>query len=412
MITFNSIAQVPGIFNYQAVVRDNLGDLITNQNIAVKISILDQSANGSVLYTETHSVTSNEYGAINLKVGDGSSSFGNFSDIDWGTNLKFLKVEIDATGGSSYQLIGTFQLLSVPYAQYASNSEYADSSNLANFASNAMNSITSQSADMAGLAENANYADTATYAIASATALIADTATVAQTAITAINSDNATNSTHALTADSSEVAKHLDEDVLYFTKSDTLFAVKDRNGNIVFAVYPDGVKVYVNQGVKGNVGGFAVTGKNPTKAVETEYLVVTSDSTRVYVNNPVKGNVGGFAVTGRNPTKGTNEPIFISNKDSTRIFTQDTVSGFGVRNSKNGSVSSYMQLSPLNYFIGHESGLKTTGIYNNFFGYHSGFNNTTGHRNFFAGYEAGLSNTTGYYNVFIGNGAGRTNTTE
>ncbi|MFO7828632.1 MAG: hypothetical protein R6V23_08435, partial [Bacteroidales bacterium] len=97
-----------------------------------------------------------------------------------------------------------------------------------------------------------------------------------------------------------------------FTENDTLFAVKDQNGNIVFAVFPDGAKVYVNSGTKGKIGGFAVSGRTATKATETEYLRVTPDSTRIYVNeDAVKGKIGGFAVSGRTATKGlVNDYLF------------------------------------------------------------------------------------------------------
>lgn len=139
-----------------------------------------------------------------------------------------------------------------------------------------------------------------------------------------------------------------------FTSSDTLFAVKDQNGNIVFAVFPDGAKVYVNNGVKGSVGGFAVTGRNPTKAdLEEEYLMVTPDSTRIWVTESTKASVGGFAVTGRNPTKGTETGNYLSvTKDSTRIYVTESlkgsVGGFAVtgRNPTKGAVTdNYLEVT-------------------------------------------------------------------
>ena len=135
-----------------------------------------------------------------------------------------------------------------------------------------------------------------------------------------------------------------------FTVSDTLFAVKDKNGNIVFAVFPDGAKVYVNSGVKGSVGGFAVSGRNPAKAaIEEDYLKVTPDSTRVWINESVKGKVGGFAVSGRNPAKGITSDYFVSTSDSTRVYINDTskvkgrVGGFAVsgRNPAKGVTQEY-----------------------------------------------------------------------
>ncbi len=102
-------------------------------------------------------------------------------------------------------------------------------------------------------------------------------------------------------------ATNLGDENIYIPEPDTLFAVKDHEGNVVFAVFPDGVKVIVEEAIKGGVGGFAVSGRSPTKAgKETDILRVTPDSTRIYVNDTVqsKGAVGGFAVSGRSPTKG------------------------------------------------------------------------------------------------------------
>ena len=116
-----------------------------------------------------------------------------------------------------------------------------------------------------------------------------------------------------------------------FTDSDTLFAVKDKNGNIVFAVFPDGAKVYVNETAKGKVGGFAVSGRSPSKGVEEEYLKVTPDSTRIWVNSDAdsKGKVGGFAVSGRSPSKTTIDDYLVITPDSARIYINDTVSTKG-----------------------------------------------------------------------------------
>lgn len=206
-------------------------------------------------------------------------------------------------------------------------------------------------------------------------------------------------------------ASNLIGEVFYSTNTDTLFVVKDHSGNVVFAVFPDGAQVIVNETSKGKVGGFAVSGRSPTKAVDREYLRVTTDSTRIYIDDPiVKGKVGGFAVSGRSPTKEIIEPFFFATIDSTRIFTKDTDGGFGVRDKSTGSVQSYLQLTPQNYFIGHNSGINTTGSQNLFLGYESGRWNTSGISNVFIGPNSGNKNSTGSGNIFIGNAAGYSNT--
>lgn len=85
--------------------------------------------------------------------------------------------------------------------------------------------------------------------------------------------------------------------------NDPLFEVKNTQGETVFGVYPDGVRVFVNEGQKGNIGGFAVSGRSATKSIQ-DYLLITPDSTRIYIDTASsKGNIGGFAVSGRSATK-------------------------------------------------------------------------------------------------------------
>ncbi|RLD46139.1 MAG: hypothetical protein DRI86_03990 [Bacteroidetes bacterium] len=113
------LAQSPNEFSYQAVVRGANNQILTNQNVGVLLSILETSASGSIVYSESHTISTNQYGMINISVGSGSVISGVFSNISWGNNIHFLKTDIDITGGSSYQFMGTTQLKSVPYALYA-----------------------------------------------------------------------------------------------------------------------------------------------------------------------------------------------------------------------------------------------------------------------------------------------------
>lgn len=122
LFIMGAFAQAPQSFKYQAVARDNTGNLITSKSVGLRISILKGSVSGASVYSETYSVQTNEYGLINLEIGKGSVVSGSFVDINWGTNTYFVKIEMDAAGGSSYSLMGTSQLLSVPYALYANKS--------------------------------------------------------------------------------------------------------------------------------------------------------------------------------------------------------------------------------------------------------------------------------------------------
>ena len=109
-------------FNYQAAIRDNGGNLINNQNIGVQIKLLQGSATGSTIYTETHVTTSNEQGIISLAIGTGTTT-DNFSTINWSTQDYWLETAIDVSGGTTYVAIGTSKFQHVPYSKFANASK-------------------------------------------------------------------------------------------------------------------------------------------------------------------------------------------------------------------------------------------------------------------------------------------------
>lgn len=109
------LAQVPQGFNFQAVARDAEGELITNSNLGVKISVLQGTDSGEAVYTETQTPTTNEVGLFMLVIGEGTSE-DDFMAIDWSSDNYYVKLEIDSEGGTEYEELGTTRLLSVPYA--------------------------------------------------------------------------------------------------------------------------------------------------------------------------------------------------------------------------------------------------------------------------------------------------------
>lgn len=121
-------AQVPQAFSYQAVARDNNGICIANQNISIRVSIRDTATNGTILYQEQHfAIPTNEQGLFSLTIGaDSSLATGagqttKFNDLNWINTQHWLEVEMDPTGGAAFVLVGSQQLMSVPYALAAGN---------------------------------------------------------------------------------------------------------------------------------------------------------------------------------------------------------------------------------------------------------------------------------------------------
>jgi hypothetical protein len=114
--SFGLWAQAPEQFNYQAVVRDGSGSLIKNQTVTVKIGIYD---GGTLAYEENHSVNTDNYGLLNLQVGNGTATSGTFSNLDWANKQYQVKVEVD--NGNGFQNLGQDPLSSVPYALHAAS---------------------------------------------------------------------------------------------------------------------------------------------------------------------------------------------------------------------------------------------------------------------------------------------------
>lgn len=117
------MAQAPEKMSYQAVVRNSSNGLVISAPVGMRISILQGSASGASVYTETHTVNSNANGLVSLEIGSGTVVSGNFSTIDWSADTYFIQTETDPTGGTTYTVTGTSQLMSVPYALHAKSAE-------------------------------------------------------------------------------------------------------------------------------------------------------------------------------------------------------------------------------------------------------------------------------------------------
>ncbi len=112
-------AQAPQRFNYQAVVRNASGAIVPNQHVNARFTVRENSLTGNVSYQEIDSLITTPAGIITVVIGAGNIVSGSLNNMTWVAGNKYLQVEIDVTGGSNYVDMGTTQLISVPYAQYA-----------------------------------------------------------------------------------------------------------------------------------------------------------------------------------------------------------------------------------------------------------------------------------------------------
>ena len=121
MVGNMAMAQAPQSIPYQAAARNSGGAILASTAITVRFTVRDSSMAGTIRYRETQNVTTTAQGMFSVNVGSGTPVSGTFAGINWGGGAKFLQVEIDPAGGSSYVDMGTQQLLSVPYSMYSNN---------------------------------------------------------------------------------------------------------------------------------------------------------------------------------------------------------------------------------------------------------------------------------------------------
>jgi hypothetical protein len=166
-----------------------------------------------------HEPKTDQFGLFSIEIGQGTRVDGNqqdFKDIDWGSGIYWLQIEMDAFGGNNFQMMGANQIISVPYALYANGAGFADEANHALTADSAAVAGHADTADEAGYATEAGSADVADLA------LKADTAFVAQTAFIALSTQG---------DDDGDPTNEL-QDLVY--QNDTLY-LKDPAGNFVGA---------------------------------------------------------------------------------------------------------------------------------------------------------------------------------
>jgi len=121
-------SQVPDAINFQAIARDASGEVLANTEIMLRLSILDGSAEGTQVYSEVRTLTTNAYGSFSFQIGRDVTEFeGDFSAIDWSADDKFIKIDYDPTASSNFELsLGTIEFVTVPYAFTARDVIYID----------------------------------------------------------------------------------------------------------------------------------------------------------------------------------------------------------------------------------------------------------------------------------------------
>jgi len=121
LLTASAWAQAPQKMSYQAVIRNSSSTLVTSTPVGMKITILQGSSSGTAVYVETQTPNTNSNGLVSLEIGSGTAVSGTFTGVNWATGPYFIKTETDPTGGTNYTIVGTTELMSVPYALFSAN---------------------------------------------------------------------------------------------------------------------------------------------------------------------------------------------------------------------------------------------------------------------------------------------------
>ena len=271
MIAMVATVEAQNSFAYQAVIRSANGDLVSEKQVSLRFSL---KYNDEVVYSETHKTTTNKYGSVQVKVGEGQKVSGDFAKVPWHTMQVMMQIEVDPAGGDSYNVnLGAIQLQPAPYAIHAAST--------------------------------------------------------------------------GLVFDSSSPK----------SGSGALFEVKDKNGNPVFAVFPDGVRVYVDDADgKPIQTGFAVAGRRAAKdGEEANLFSVTNEGTRVTVDDSEdKPMATGFAVAGRRAAKDGESDLFTVSSAGTQIYLDTDANGkpmqtgfavAGRRAAKDGENDKYLEIN-------------------------------------------------------------------
>jgi hypothetical protein len=113
--------QAPQKMSYQAVIRNSNDSLLISTPVSMRISLVQGTPSGTVVFSETQTVTTNANGLVSLQIGMGTVVTGTFACIDWAAGPYYVKTETDLTGGTNYTIISSNELLSVPYALFSAN---------------------------------------------------------------------------------------------------------------------------------------------------------------------------------------------------------------------------------------------------------------------------------------------------
>lgn len=463
-------AQVPDLFKYQALIRDNEGAILSQETVNIRTSIISGNFDGVTVYSETHYSITNPFGLVNLSIGGGLVEFGNFQTIDWGSNTHFLKLEIDRKGGENFEYLGISQLLSVPYALFAKRTAEV---NKDNDSENELQNLAYSNGNLSISKGNSVFIDVNDGDSNSTNELISrislqgsileieeggifkniDLANLA--AIQALSFDSEKNilylenggsvNLNSLYNDADSISTNelisnaiLDGMTLKITEGGILkmvdLSILADNQNLTFDSETNILKIdggnQVNLSDLINDADFDPTNEYQTLSfsgsklsisngnsvnIESSLALADADgNTKIVVEENENDNIIRFYAEGIELFRVGKEAVIEFLTSNTRIGNS---AGKLLTSGNLNTLIGYMSGKRLisgnsNTFIGSNAGESAEASnFNTFVGANSGKSNTLGNNNLFAAANSGFSNSSGQYNTFLGSESGYLNTT-
>ena len=121
LINTSIFAQAPQKMSYQAVIRNSNDSLLIYTPVGMRISLVQGTPTGTVVFSETQTATTNANGLVSIQIGMGTALSGTFANIDWAAGPYYVKTETDLSGGTNYTITSSNEILSVPYALFSAN---------------------------------------------------------------------------------------------------------------------------------------------------------------------------------------------------------------------------------------------------------------------------------------------------
>ena len=328
ILWLGTLAQVPQGFNYQAVVRNDQGAPLAEQQVGIRLT-LQNKAGKAIYYSETHSANTSPQGVVSFVVGGGNVQSGVFADIPWGEGNIYMKIEVDPAGDGNYTTLGVSQLQSVPYALYATSGTPGPQGEQGPAGPQGEPGPTGPQGEQGPEGP-------LVFGTEGQTLRHGETTWEASSNIYNTGTNvgiGTTDPTEKLHVEGNIRAHGLMLDKQGTPDEDPLFVVRNSEGNIVFAVYEQGVRIYVDgdpadEG-KGNRSGFAIGGLTGFKDTGEEYFRVSRGYTQVLFDDQGKGNRSGFAIGGLTGFKADEDErdFFSVSRERTQVLFDDQGKG-------------------------------------------------------------------------------------